>query len=373
MDGDPAWHPPRDAGANPAAGPLQLQASDRVLILAPHPDDETLAAGALIQMALEVGAALRVIVATDGDNNPWPQRWLERRWQLGPLARRRWGRRRRGEARQALQTLGVEPCDVIFLGWPDQGLTDLLLDDSIAQRRLLQEIDDFMPTCVVVPVLDDHHPDHSAVRVLLETAIAGTVHESCLRLGFVLHTHAVDLRCIELVPTALAQQRKLVALEAYGSQLSLSRRRMLAWAGRPERFSCTTMRGQNTGAMTTPHVFRMAAWCHPWRRYRLLMLLIGADGALRMALDVPAHGQERCEMVAGVPSASVRLCRQGATVSLHIDDPQQQLSHGFVKLERSGARLFIFDHDGWHDLCASPAQERVAQGIDGIGRAFGPG
>jgi N-acetyl-1-D-myo-inositol-2-amino-2-deoxy-alpha-D-glucopyranoside deacetylase len=55
---------------------LALAGSDRLLILAPHPDDESIATGGLIQVARGVGAAVRVIVLTDGDNNPWPQRWI---------------------------------------------------------------------------------------------------------------------------------------------------------------------------------------------------------------------------------------------------------------------------------------------------------
>ena len=57
-----------------------LRPSARILILAPHPDDESLGTGGLIQQALAAGAALRVLFITDGDNNPWPQRFIERRW-----------------------------------------------------------------------------------------------------------------------------------------------------------------------------------------------------------------------------------------------------------------------------------------------------
>ena len=50
---------------------LPSSAQDRLLVVAPHPDDETIAAGGLIQSALHAGAAVRVLFATDGDNNPW--------------------------------------------------------------------------------------------------------------------------------------------------------------------------------------------------------------------------------------------------------------------------------------------------------------
>src|SRR5689334_8641068 len=95
---------------------LALAASDRLLILAPHPDDESIATGGLIQVAREVGAPVRVIVLTDGDNNPWPQRWIEKRWHIDAAARARWGARRREEARAAMRVLGLEPQDALFFG-----------------------------------------------------------------------------------------------------------------------------------------------------------------------------------------------------------------------------------------------------------------
>ncbi len=42
-----------------------LASTDRLLVFAPHPDDETLATGELIQTALAAGASVRVIFATD--------------------------------------------------------------------------------------------------------------------------------------------------------------------------------------------------------------------------------------------------------------------------------------------------------------------
>jgi LmbE family N-acetylglucosaminyl deacetylase len=58
----------------------------RVMVLAPHPDDETLATTGLLQQAVSAGAAVRVLFVTDGDNNLWPQRAVERRWQIGSTA-----------------------------------------------------------------------------------------------------------------------------------------------------------------------------------------------------------------------------------------------------------------------------------------------
>ena len=75
-----------------------LSPQDRVLVFAPHPDDEALGCGGLIQQAVELGAEVRVIFQTDGDNNPWPQRYVEQRWTIDASCRQRWGARRRLEA-----------------------------------------------------------------------------------------------------------------------------------------------------------------------------------------------------------------------------------------------------------------------------------
>ena len=79
-----------------------FNAASRLLVFAPHPDDESLACGILLQNAVEAGAAILVIYVTDGENNPWPQRYLSRRWRLNAAARQRWAKLRRKEALAAL-------------------------------------------------------------------------------------------------------------------------------------------------------------------------------------------------------------------------------------------------------------------------------
>ena len=52
---------------------------EKTLIIAPHPDDESIAAAGLMQRALAAGGDVRVLFVTDGDNNPWPLRFLVNR------------------------------------------------------------------------------------------------------------------------------------------------------------------------------------------------------------------------------------------------------------------------------------------------------
>src|SRR5487761_2660637 len=104
---------------------------ERVLILAPHPDDESIATGGIVQIARAAGAALHVIVLTDGDANIWPQRFIEQRWRIDAVARARWGARRRAEARVAMRVLGLDDGAADFLGLPDLGLTDVVMRGDI--------------------------------------------------------------------------------------------------------------------------------------------------------------------------------------------------------------------------------------------------
>ena len=84
------------------------------MLIAPHPDDEALACSVILQKAVRATAAIRIVYVTDGDDNPWPQRAVERRWSLSASDRKRWGKLRRAEALAALQILGVCPADVRF-------------------------------------------------------------------------------------------------------------------------------------------------------------------------------------------------------------------------------------------------------------------
>ena len=83
----------------------QFDSASRVLLFAPHPDDEALACGVTLQRAVRSGALICVVYATDGDNNPWPQRLIERKWRLDATDRKRWGQSRRAEALSALEVL----------------------------------------------------------------------------------------------------------------------------------------------------------------------------------------------------------------------------------------------------------------------------
>jgi len=211
----------------------------RLQIFAPHPDDESLACGIVLQHAVVAGAAINVVYLTDGENNPWPQRCLTRRWRLNASDRQKWAKLRRMEALAALNVLNLSPDNARFLGWPDQGLAQRLKTDPILTRaRLRYLIMDFSPTDVIGPDPADRHRDHSAVGCMLDQAFAagGAVFDKVRRWTYVVHGLNNDFRQnAETVPQTSAQaDSKMRAIKCHGSQLMLSRRRFLGYAGRPE-------------------------------------------------------------------------------------------------------------------------------------------
>jgi LmbE family N-acetylglucosaminyl deacetylase len=101
---------------------------DRVLILVPHPDDETLACGGLIQAAVKRGADVRVVVITSGDAFSIIAHDLFPRKPFTPALFVRLGRMRMSESLTALARLGLPPSHIQFLGYPDGGLEGMWMN-----------------------------------------------------------------------------------------------------------------------------------------------------------------------------------------------------------------------------------------------------
>lgn len=120
-----------------------LLRGERLLVLAPHPDDEAIGCGGLLALHLRERRAVRVVVVTDGARG-------------GAAATRE------QESRRALSALGKN-AEIAFLGFPDRGL-----DDQLAPR-LREELVSFRPDLILVPAPVEIHPDHHALaRVFCE-------------------------------------------------------------------------------------------------------------------------------------------------------------------------------------------------------------
>ncbi|MFA5144720.1 MAG: PIG-L deacetylase family protein [Candidatus Omnitrophota bacterium] len=98
-----------------------IKKNDRILILAPHPDDETIGCAGIIQQALSAGAKVQVAYLTNGDHNQFAFIVYEKRLTFRKGEFIHMGEVRRSEAVKAMKTLGLDEDNLIFLGYPDFG------------------------------------------------------------------------------------------------------------------------------------------------------------------------------------------------------------------------------------------------------------
>jgi LmbE family N-acetylglucosaminyl deacetylase len=194
---------PVEAQASPAT--LAIDANTRLLIVAPHPDDEILAAGGVIQKARFFDAILHVVYLTDGEGYPVGVKAERRRFKiLTPSDYKAYGLQREQEARAALRELGYSAWSLTFLGFPNGGLHQLMTtywsehrkayrsrytrlnrpsttesfipDTEYRGEDLTQElaeiIGNFKPTIILTPRAEDQHVDHCAAWFFVADALA---------------------------------------------------------------------------------------------------------------------------------------------------------------------------------------------------------
>lgn len=181
---------------------VTLGPSDRVLVLAPHPDDESIACGGILRKAVEMNLPVRVAFLTCGDNNQWSFVLYRKRLVIIPRSVRGMGRVRHREALAAGAALGLAPTHLVFLGYPDFGTLAIwnthwnrekafraMLTGARAVpydfalrphapykgeeilRDITTVLSEFRPTKVFVSHPGDHNPDHRALYLFTQVAL----------------------------------------------------------------------------------------------------------------------------------------------------------------------------------------------------------
>ncbi len=97
-----------------------------LLVVSPHPDDETLCCGGVIQRVVRAGGRATVVWLTSGDAARIDLILTGHSLFPGAAVARELGAQRMGEARAATARLGVAAAQQLFLGYPDGGLQELL-------------------------------------------------------------------------------------------------------------------------------------------------------------------------------------------------------------------------------------------------------
>ena len=277
----------------------EMPASDRterLLVFAPHCDDETLGCGGLMQQILATGGAVQTVMLTNGDGFRTAVERQARTLRIGPQDYIRFAALRQDESFTALGALGIKPKDVLFLGYPDRGLMalwdnhwspadpyasvfthqarspyvntfdrtarycgqDLLADIEATMRA-------FRPTLVTVTHPADDHSDHAAAAAFVARAVQELQADpqerawaSKIRLRYYLvhrgdwplpqgahpdepllppvEMRAVDTRWESRALSPAQTRRKARSIALYPSQVEIAQEFLTAFARRTEIF-----------------------------------------------------------------------------------------------------------------------------------------
>jgi len=272
----------------PAAGAPQLPPLDgatSLLVVAPHPDDETLCCAGVVQRVVRAGGRVSVVWITSGDASFLDLLLIEKRLTASASRQRALGERRMREARAAASLLGVPADRQLFLGYPDRGLLELLTAHQSAvytsrstasaavpypdalfpghaysgaslERDFAAVLERIRPTLVLAPSPRDSHPDHRGAALLTLRAMASRGELAAVRC-WIVHggegwpsprelspglplTRAPLLDGVPLAPfelTPAEEDVKLAAVRAYPTQLTTLAPFLLSFVRTTEVFS----------------------------------------------------------------------------------------------------------------------------------------
>lgn len=163
-------------------GPL-INSSDKVMIIAPHPDDEAIGNAGVIRYCVENKIPVKVVVVTDGD--------------IG----RGLAVKRHDESVEAMEILGLNQSNLVFLGYRDESLPNLLSKNwdyknpyvkngtnsnanysfsyeknatycgSNLDENLEELVSQFNPTLILYPDSEDEQIDHWATYAFVEYSL----------------------------------------------------------------------------------------------------------------------------------------------------------------------------------------------------------
>ncbi len=287
---------------------LRGRPRQRVLVVAPHPDDECLGVAGLMWTAVAAGHDVHVVFLTSGDGFVQEAQRYYLSLAVSPEEYLHLGYERQKEAVAALGSLGIPRRHIHFLGFPDGGLDALyrthwetawespttrvlrvpylnasggaleyrghILHDAV--QRLMTLI---APTLLVMPHPLDGHPDHWATHsfgslALLACRAAGLawarhterlnylIHWATWPKPIGLHTYLEQTpppsligggrrwRRLNLSPEAI--DAKLGTLTAYSSQMELIKPYMLAFVRASEVFAWDPVRQVQAGKASDP-------------------------------------------------------------------------------------------------------------------------
>jgi len=118
-----------------------------ILVLSPHPDDETIGCGGTIIKYTNMGIRVKIVFITDGQKGDFQKRYGQHYICL-----------RRSAAQKAMEILGVKEYE--FWGYEDRLLYQ---KEKKLSKKILEEVKKFNPDLIFFPSPFEIHPDHRAI------------------------------------------------------------------------------------------------------------------------------------------------------------------------------------------------------------------
>jgi LmbE family N-acetylglucosaminyl deacetylase len=183
----------RDEASQIPYQPSSIPEAQRILVFAPHADDEVFGCGGVLALHALSNGQVHVIIATDG------------------AARQDSAQLRLKESKTAARVLGIPAPTCWHL--PDRELR--FNEDLIA--RILAEIERLNPQLIYAPWPGEVHPDHHAMAMASMEAVRRV---GLARVKLALFEVGIPLTPTHLVDITPVWQSKLEAMRCFESQLT---------------------------------------------------------------------------------------------------------------------------------------------------------
>lgn len=140
--------------------------NEKIVIIAPHPDDETIACAGTILDRLQHGISVHIVLMTDGRHSHSACFGILKSPSPKEIAKIR-----AHEFNRVVAFLGVAAENITTFGFPDAALENHLSEATIAMQQVLMQKEQSI-TEIFYPSAYDTHPDHRAAYRITNNALA---------------------------------------------------------------------------------------------------------------------------------------------------------------------------------------------------------
>lgn len=170
-------------------------AGNRVLVIAPHPEDDILGCGGTIVLHRQLGHSVNILYLTDGEKG------------IPSLSTVEACQRRKEETLKAREFLDVQETQLHFLHFPDGDMINHA-GGNYEFRMLLESIN---PDVIYVPSFLEMHEDHYAANIFLKNNLV----QSTSIAAYEIWTPQIPNRLVNITPV---MDQKRSAMQEHASQ-----------------------------------------------------------------------------------------------------------------------------------------------------------